>query len=302
MIARARIEPLLAAAAALVALAAGAGASGCIIRFFPLPTFCDETPVIPGDGEPITGETRGTSSRTGPVPMVGGTGCMGGMPSPEDVYTLELSERSSVHLDTLGSGFDTIIYVRDDCESIDPAAQVACNDDAILNGAPQLFSSIDVSLDRGTYFVFVDGFNGDRGDYVLNAVIGPPDRPPGDQCATAVTSTGGDIDTSTTTFVDDTAASCGGEGAPDAYFTLTLIEEFDVTIETVAAGFDTVLSLRASCLEPESEIACDDGGSPAGGGASLLALGTLAAGSYVIIVDGAAAGESGAYTLRVTLQ
>ena len=283
-------------AAPLVLLALAAPAGGCVITFFPLPSYCDETPVISADGT-FTGETTGTNSRTGPVQP-----CMGGMPSPEDVYTLELDARSSVHLDTLGSEYDTILYLRDDCESTDGAAQITCNDDAILNGAPQLFSSLDLDLGAGTYFVFVDGFNGDRGAYVLNAHIGPPDRPPGDQCANAVTVSAGDTVTSSTSFVDDTAATCGGDGGADAFFTLTLTNDQDVTIETADAEFDTVLSLRSSCLEPESEIACDDDGSPAGGGASLLALGTIAAGAYVIVVDAKDATASGAFTLRLTIQ
>jgi hypothetical protein len=277
------------------ALAAALSLSGCIIRFFPLPNYCDETPVIGAAGGTFTGETRGNNSRTGPV------SCLGGLPSPEDVYTLELDADASVHLDTAGSDFDTILYLRSDCESIDPSDEVACNDDAALAGPMQRWSSLDMQLTAGTYFVFVDGFNGVRGNYVLNAVVAPPDQPAGDQCPNAATAVEGDTAASTATFVDDTAASCGGDGAPDAFFTLVLINDTAVVVETTAADFDTVLSVRASCLETASEIACDDDGSPAGMGLSRLDLGVLAAGAYTVIVDGATAGAAGgAYTLRIT--
>jgi hypothetical protein len=103
------------------ALAAALSLSGCIIRFFPLPNYCDETPVIGAAGGTFTGETRGNNSRTGPV------SCLGGLPSPEDVYTLELDADASVHLDTAGSDFDTILYLRSDCESIDPSDEAPCS-------------------------------------------------------------------------------------------------------------------------------------------------------------------------------
>jgi hypothetical protein len=73
-----------------------------------------------------------------------------------------------VRIDTFGSFFDTVLYVRaEDCET---GTQIACNDDAI-----DLQSEVMFLADPGVvYYLFVDGFRFiSRGDYELHVEVIP---------------------------------------------------------------------------------------------------------------------------------
>jgi hypothetical protein len=79
-------------------------------------------------------------------------------------------------------------------------------------------------------------------------------------------------------------ASCGGQArGPETAVALRVAEPVQVRIETSDADFDPVLHLRRVCDDARTEIACDDDG--AGNRMSRLDL-ELAAGDYVLVVDG----------------
>lgn len=81
--------------------------------------------------------------------------------SPDVVYRLEPDVAVAVDIDMLGSTYDTKIYVYDQ-----NLAVVACNDDFYPNYVSKLEN---VALGGGaTYFLVIDGYGGDFGDYVLN--------------------------------------------------------------------------------------------------------------------------------------
>jgi hypothetical protein len=62
--------------------------------------------------------------------------------------------------DTVGSSFDTVLFVREDCVG----AELACNDDAVM-----LQSQVAVDLMAGqSVTVVVDGWGNSTGNYVLN--------------------------------------------------------------------------------------------------------------------------------------
>jgi hypothetical protein len=94
-------------------------------------------------------------------------GCAGGR-GPEAVFFGQVPRESWVHVDSFGSAYDTVLYVREgDCEA---GAQLACNDDT-----DGLQSEIAFLAEPGvTYYLFVDGW-GDfsRGDYVVTIEITP---------------------------------------------------------------------------------------------------------------------------------
>ena len=71
------------------------------------------------------------------------------------------------HLAFAVSGFDSTLYLRSGCDAA--SAELSCNDDADGVG-----SRIEVELDPGTYFLFVDGYGNasgvDGGAYVLRVI------------------------------------------------------------------------------------------------------------------------------------
>jgi hypothetical protein len=90
-----------------------------------------------------------------------------GSTSPDVVYTLTPDFDTPAVIDLLGSTYDTKVYVYDE-----NLALVACNDDFY----PDYVSKIEnVELLGGVqYYVVIDGYGGDFGDYVLNINIPVP--------------------------------------------------------------------------------------------------------------------------------
>jgi hypothetical protein len=82
--------------------------------------------------------------------------------SPDAVYYGTVPFPMRVRIDTNGSGYDTVLYVRqDDCYG----PEIGCDDDA-GDGTNSL---LELFLEAGTYYIFVDGWGSySSGDYVLN--------------------------------------------------------------------------------------------------------------------------------------
>ena len=127
-----------------------------------------------------------------------------------------------------------------------------------------------------------------------------------DECANAT-----DLGSASTTVNVDNTGACLNEGnVPSCFsdatledasvwYSITLNDEADVTIETIDDGsgsFDTQLVLYDGC--GGIEIACDDDGGT--GLLSLINTGCIPAGTYVIMVDGYAA-DNGTVDLAVTI-
>lgn len=130
---------------------------------------CDTAALINGSGT-FFGDTTGNTNNTE------GT-CGGG--AGEAVFFFVLTEPSRVILDSIGSEFDSVLYVRSgSCES---GAEVGCDDDS---GGVFFSARLDFTLlYPGTYFVFLDGFTIDpfggpnEGAFQLNVEIieNPPE-------------------------------------------------------------------------------------------------------------------------------
>jgi len=87
--------------------------------------------------------------------------------SPDVVYMLQPPADVDTDIDMLGSSYDTKIYVYD--ENLD---LVACNDDFY----PDYVSKIENCALQGgvTYYLVIDGYGGDAGEYLLNINASPP--------------------------------------------------------------------------------------------------------------------------------
>jgi hypothetical protein len=122
---------------------------------------CRQAPLL-RPGQQITGDTAGSTDRFQAT-------CAAGAQSPDLVYRLVLRRAQRVRISSEQSDYDGAIYVRSDC--LDPSTEVACNDDAGDNR----HSLIEVTLQPGTYYVFVDGYaQGSQGHFTLDVDLMRP--------------------------------------------------------------------------------------------------------------------------------
>ncbi len=262
--------------------------------------------------------------------------------SEERVYQLTLAEPT--HLKLRANGFDTVMYLRSSCEQI--ATEIDCDDDDGGEHAAYL----DVELQAGSYFLFVDGFGQNAGAYSLEIEIvcsqgEVSDPSTGDcvpdpcypnpcttplqttcipelpssfscdcdsgyvmeegQCVLEHVATGtdcsdpiplalgeGNVSGSTSGAANSGNGSClswSSEG-PDRIYTFTLAERRYLRFEM--SGFDSVLHMRSTCTDVNTEIACNDDALEDHGSALS---GFLNAGTYYLFADSYS--DPGTYTL-----
>jgi hypothetical protein len=85
--------------------------------------------------------------------------------SPDVVYSLTAGEDLALDIDLCGSSYDTKLYVYDSAMNL-----VACNDDFYFDDVCGTYVSKleGVPMMTGeTYFIIIDGYGGDFGDYIL---------------------------------------------------------------------------------------------------------------------------------------
>jgi len=127
--------------ALLAALAAPsvAGAQTSVVE-----TLCASAPEL-SEAQPVRGSTVGLIDRFH-------ASCARNALSGERVYRFQLAQRSRVTLRAAAS-YDVALYVRRACA--EEFTEVACNDDA----ADTRHAALDLTLDAGTWFVYVDGYD-----------------------------------------------------------------------------------------------------------------------------------------------
>jgi cysteine-rich repeat protein len=127
---------------------------------------CVGTTEIPPEGGTFFGTTSGSDTES--APCVADTG-------PEKVFAWTPARSGVATIDTCGSSYDTVLYVREAiCE--DTSRDIACNDDFCGVG-----SSVFPEVQAGTtYFIFVDGFGASSGSFTLGVrpppIYGSPTR------------------------------------------------------------------------------------------------------------------------------
>jgi hypothetical protein len=125
---------------------------------------------IPGSGS-YFGDTTGHSSYN--------EGTCGG-DAGEAVFELVLNQPSYLHVDSVGSQFDSALYVR--AGSCGAGLQLGCDDDSACQdvGGPGCNWNASLTfplLSPGTYYIFLDGFTidpergPDQGPFELNVVV-----------------------------------------------------------------------------------------------------------------------------------
>lgn len=155
---------------------------------------CLSPKLITGSGT-YTGDTTGNVNET--------EGDCGGQ-AGEAVFFITLNQPSFVHLDSIGTAFDSVIYVRTGvCNT---GLEIDCDDDSAGNLAADVTFNI---LYPGTYYVFLDGYTVDpqsganEGPFTLNVEI--IENPP-ELC-------GDGIDNDGDIYVDCADSDCTNVGA-----------------------------------------------------------------------------------------
>lgn len=189
--------------------------------------------------------------------------------------------------DTIGSSFDTVLYVQDGDSC--GAAELACDDD----GAAEATSRVQVQLAAGqSVIVMVDAYAiEDTGAFTLNAALLSASCDADDLGNTLPTSASG-----VTSGASQVQGECGGDEGPEAFFEWTAPAAGTYRISTAGSGYDTVLHVHDSgCLG--AELACDDDG--AGDLHSQLDV-TLAASQQIGIVVDSYDDLSGPFELTIS--
>jgi hypothetical protein len=227
---------------------------------------------------------------SGSSPSVGGAG-------PDVVFKIVTTQAGDLVLDTQGTSFDTVLYVRSgSCGG----PEVAASDDVLGRRTSRV---VLANLAAGIYFVFLDGKTvADQGDYLLTLEQGSP--PAHDTCEQALLTGIPSIQTGSMRLAGDdlnsTETGCESNG-PDVVFRIHLGEPRQLLFSTLGSQFDTVLYLRSGVCGSQIQIACNDDGAGGFGVASLIRdfeASPLSAGDYFLYLDSLELTE-GDYTLQV---
>ncbi len=266
---------------------------------------CASPITVPAVGGTFAGATSGASAESGTCAVTN--------TSPEAVYKWVPATSGAATIDTcntVATTFDTVVYVR--TGTCSGGTEAACDDDTVGCGVagdganPHRGSRTTLAVTAGqTYYVFVDGYSGQSGNYSLTIT------PPADCNAPAVLPAAGG------TFLGATAGTSTQSGtcavtttSPERVYQWTPSRSGVATIQTCstsATAFDTVLYMRQGTCGTGTQIACNDDtvgcgtvgetSSPHRG--SSLSPTVTAGQTYFIIVDGYN-GAKGNFSLTVT--
>ncbi len=168
---------------------------------------CQNAQVITPVDQTLTGTTGYGLSNEYSSTDCGGSG-------PERVFRFVLTEPT--RFIAQAEGYDSVLYLRSVCETED--SEVECNDDLSDDNRG---SRLDLSLQPGIWFLFLDGFRAASGNYQLQLSfpnLSPPDA--------GVQLDAGIPDSSTVVDAGFDAALPDAEPAPDA------------TVVAIDAGFE----------------------------------------------------------------
>ncbi|MGH1346905.1 MAG: hypothetical protein ACRBN8_35380 [Nannocystales bacterium] len=208
----------------------------------------------------------------------------GGATGNDDQYTFTAPEAGVYTFDTLGSDFDTLLYILDGCGG----TELGCNDDS--TGSTSRIN-LTMAQDQDVVVV-VDGAGLEEGNYDLNINFDEcPDFDLGQSLPITVTG-------NTEFETDASSGSCGPGDSNDVAYTFTAPQAGNYVFDTNGSNFDTVLYYYdgATCVGAEVECDDDDGD----GVDSLLTINMVEDQQVTLIVDGRFGGF-GDYVLNVTL-
>jgi hypothetical protein len=249
---------------------------------------------------------RGAGTCESPIPLAAGSvtgstrngenmnsGSCDHSDAREIVYVMDLPRRQRVVLD-VDAHFDSVVYVRkDNCADDGAEVDNGCNDDAPTGGHNK--SHLELVLDPGKYFVFVDGYHEESGGYKLT-VSATDVVALSDTCRGApLLAVGAPVTGTTEGAANDAEASCGGgaEGF-DVPWRFDLASRARVRVVEHSDDMAPVVHVRRACTDPESETAC---GEPPLASTDAAVTGFFDPGAYTVFADAREHEAAGHYTL-----
>lgn len=231
-------------------------------------------------GRPVQGDTRAGANVL--------SGSCAENHAAEQVYQLRLESRSQVSA-VLQSTFDGALYLQRECGRRE--SELGCNDD----NPDTTRSQLDLTLDAGTYFLVVDGYEDQGGTYEL-IVSAAQAQPIEALCSDAAPLPMGRAVTGTTIGAPDafTATCAGGAHSPDRVYRVDVTARSRLRIK-MRSDHDGALYLRSDCTNPSSELACND---DFGDQQHSLVTAVVDPGRYFVYADGYNLAASGNFTLE----
>jgi hypothetical protein len=221
-----------------------------------------------------------------------------GSPSPDVIYEFAAPATANYTFSLCGSSYDTRIALNTGgpCPG---NTQVYCGD----NGCTFTLSTQFTTLLYGTltYYIIIDGSQGEYGNYVLNVSREPScDSCEADSCPATIIPSLPYVDAGTTTGKANNFDTyyCGGNNAPDVIYSLSLPTTQYITawLTDETLPFRHILALRSGPTCPGTNVECNFAGN-FGDGASLTfqAQGNLI---YYLVIDNSS-NHDGDYILHV---
>ena len=135
----------------------------------PFADTCPDAAVIPETGGFFQGNTANATPN-----YTAGCDASNGTPlgAPDQVLRLDLSTQKRVIFDMSGSGYSTLLDIRQGPACPGDEVVLGCSVATGSSGAPKSF--LDLTLDAGTYFVIVKGLAGDSGPWFLSVFTAAP--------------------------------------------------------------------------------------------------------------------------------
>ena len=232
----------------------------------------------------VVGSTSGTSNEAGSC---------GGGGAPEATFFYYAPRAGTYTVDTSGSSFDTVLYVRDD-----GGGEIACNDDIAPGSILQ--SRVTVSLAQGQLAVIiVDGFGSQSGTFTLrvNGNCPAPDQDDARDLGNPLSISVSGNTTCGSYLVGGASCGEGGTNAPDATFLYTAPAAGAYEFDTLGSSFDTLLYVRTSTCSG-TELSCNDDIDPPSTKQSRVTL-ALAQNQLVLVAVDGFGSESGSFTLNI---
>ena len=208
------------------------------------------------------------------------TGSCSGLDTPDAAYQWHPPTSDFYVLDTVGSDYDTALYLLDGCDG----TELSCND----NGPEGLSSRIVRSFEADDSVVVVlDGVAGESGQVVLNiAPVTCPTADLGGQALPAEFSNQGGA--------NEHGGGCGGDGNPERTFRFTAQEAGLYSFTAESSDFQTAVYLEDGPLCGEPELQCNRSG---GIDPSEVIRNLVAGQSVTVVVD--STNDTGTFSLDV---
>ena len=190
----------------------------------------------------------------------GNADCGTSSASPDVWYAYTPTISGALHVDTCGSGYDTVISVHTGCPGT-IANIIGCDDD----GCGYPYSSLDVPVTGGnTYYIRVSGYNGLYGNFTLNTSFVPVN----DSCSNALPIANGttpftNIGATTDGPTEPSCSFCCGDLQvnQDVWYVYTATCTGNATISLCGSDYDTKVAIYSGTTCPTSPgtaIACND--------------------------------------------